>query len=118
MVGTALVLVLLKCCEGLSIAPQPRHAKALPKAEYDRAALGVPRAHLPIALSTSDSREGDGAIHGAALPPPTDLADEALLKIVLSQTTDEQANALIWKYTATLTSCQPCYPQLSQHSNY
>jgi len=32
------------------------------------------------------------------LPPPDDLADEEMLKIVLQETSDEDTNALVWKY--------------------
>ncbi|KAL3918269.1 MAG: hypothetical protein SGPRY_006081 [Prymnesium sp.] len=36
--------------------------------------------------------------HAALLPPPDDLSDHAMLSIVLSETSDEQTNELVWKY--------------------
>jgi len=55
-----------------------------------RASRCASRCASPLALSAAGS--------GAALPPPADLSDEALLRIVLQQTSDEETNALAWKY--------------------
>lgn len=35
---------------------------------------------------------------GALLPPPDDLSDEVMLRIVLQETTDQETNELVWKY--------------------
>ena len=44
------------------------------------------------------ARSGPARCCGAALPPPDDISDENLLKIVLEETTDEETNELVWKY--------------------
>uniref|UniRef100_A0A7S0JEB5 Uncharacterized protein n=1 Tax=Calcidiscus leptoporus TaxID=127549 RepID=A0A7S0JEB5_9EUKA len=40
------------------------------------------------------------------MPPPDDISDEVLLKIVLQETTDEETNALVWKYLGYRRSTQ------------
>jgi len=98
MVVATLLLSLLPGSGGFSLASH-RHGVRVP-------ALATPRASALVACDVKVVRAEDAAAAaahlvdnlGALLPPPADLADEELLKIVLSQTTDEETNNLVWKY--------------------
>ena len=56
------------------------------------ASAGVSGASAGASAGASDP------LGGAALPAPEDLSDEALKRIVLSETTDAEVNELVWKY--------------------
>lgn len=52
------------------------------------------RPALPPLLARAAAADSNAAL----LPPPDDLSDEAMLSIVLSETSDQQTNELVWKY--------------------
>ena len=51
-------------------------------------------ASTPLVIANAIGADGLGAM----LPPPDDLSDEVMLKIVLQETADADVNALVWKY--------------------
>lgn len=75
-----------------------------PQTACKLSASGLPRAASTACevrvVRAADSSAADARTHGlgAILPPPDDLADEEMLKIVLSQTKDQDVNELVWKY--------------------
>jgi hypothetical protein len=72
-------------CILVVLAPQPGHGLRVPTTFLRR--TGVVCAKERIAGPRT-----------AALPPPDDLSDEVMLSIVDQEMSDEDVNALIWKY--------------------
>ena len=73
----------------LGLLVQPTQTLVLPA----RASCAWPRrCTVPVAI------ERVPGPRTAALPPPVDLADEVMLRIVQQEMTDMEVNALVWKY--------------------
>ena len=82
---TALLFALASRCSGYAIVAHSGSARC-------RRAVAFREA--PVLMAEAIGADGLGAL----LPPPDDLADEVMLRIVLQETTDQETNELAWKY--------------------